>query len=133
MMKDSVFWRAATCIGLVLAGLFVASLWYAAAQLRPARSGSRALTGDGARAGNATDQVRVLAVPAPEGESHRLYLVDTERRAIPVYGGASGPSGFSLLAARYYDVDARAAVEKEFPLNARGYSILDMNRHVSRP
>jgi len=132
-MKDSLFWRAAACVGLVLAAALVGSLWYAAAQLRPARSGGRAPTGDGARIDPSTRLGTVLAVTAPEGESHRLYLVDTERRAILVYGGASGPSRFSLLAARYYDVDARAAVEMEFPLNPRGYSILDMKKHVSWP
>jgi len=133
MMKDSLFWRAAACSGLVMAGALIVSLWCVASRLEPCRSGAGARAADAPPRDNTTGPGGVIAVTAPENDLHRLYLVDRERRVILVYGNATGVSRFSLLAARFYDVDARAAAEREFPFNSRGYSILDMNRHVPKP
>ncbi len=112
-MRDTWFWRAVAVVALMAALGHVASRFVSAPQVQ-AQAGS------------------IIAVTAAEDAVHRLYLIDTSRTVILVYGGVNAYS-FTLLAGRYYDVDAKATVGREFRFNQRGYKITDMQRHAEGP
>ncbi len=107
-MRDNWFWRGAACAALLLALAYVVSRFTSAP---PAR----------AQGG------RIIAITERENNLARLFVIDTSRSVIMVYGGQSA-FRFSLLASRYFEMDAKATVKKEFPFKANGYSITEMER-----
>ena len=109
-MRDNWFWRGAACAALILALGYVVSRFTSAPAVR-AQGG------------------RIIAVTAAENNLHRLYVIDTSRNVILVYGGTS-PFRFSLLASRYFDKDAQATVSKEFPFKTNGWPLREMERHA---
>ena len=109
-MRDNWFWRGAACAALLLALAYVVSRFTSAA---PAQ----------AQGG------RIIVEAANENSLHRLYVVDTSRSVILVYGGSSA-FRFSLLASRYFELDAKATVNREFPFKANGYPITEMERYT---
>ncbi len=111
-MQDSWFWRAAACVGLV------AALGYVVSQFTSARPVE-------AQGG------RIVAVAERESDIPRLYLIDTQRSVILVYGGASR-NRFTLLASRYFDIDAQATVGNEFIFRSSGYPINHMRKYVKK-
>ena len=108
-MRDNWFWRGAACAALLLALAYVVSRFTSAP---PAR----------AQGG------RIIIDVANENNLHRLYVVDTSRSVILVYGGTSAYK-FSLLASRYFELDAKATVNREFPFKSNGYPITEMERY----
>lgn len=112
-MRDNWFWRGAACAALFLALAYVVSRFTSAA---PAR----------AQGG------RIIVEAASENALHRLYVVDTSRSVILVYGGTSAYR-FSLLASRYFEIDAKATVNREFPFKTNGYPITEMEKYTRNP
>lgn len=110
-MRDTWFWRAVAVVALMAALGYVASRFVSPPPVQ-AQAGS------------------IIAVTAAEQAVHRLFLVDTSRNVILVYGGATNAFSFTLLAGRYFDVDAKATVGREFPFRQRGYKITEMQRHA---
>ncbi len=113
-MRDTWFWRAVAVVALMAALGHVASRFVSVSPVQ-AQPGS------------------LIAVTAAEDALHRLYLIDTARNVILVYGGGAGAYRFTLLAGRYYDVDAKATVGKEWPFRQRGYNIREMQKHAEEP
>ena len=64
----------------------------------------------------------VIAVTT-DGVTQRMYVIDTETKAILVYEGPSGGRGFTLVAGRTYEVDREYMRQRELSYNARGYTI----------
>jgi len=112
-MQDNWFWRGVAVIGLLVALGYVVSRFTQTAPVH-AQGGS------------------TMAVCGNENNTHQLYIVDASRKVILVYGAGASNYTFSLLAARYYDVDAQATVGKEFRYNQRGYSIKTMQAQAQR-
>ena len=61
-----------------------------------------------------------------DGPTQRIYVIDTESKAILVYEGPSGGRGFTLVAGRTYEVDREYMRQRELPYNTRGYKITDI-------
>ena len=64
------------------------------------------------------------------GEAHRLYVVDASQQVVLVYGSDTNDREFKLLAARYFGMDMRAAVGREFGYKGSGYSIKEMQKYA---
>lgn len=113
-MRDSWFWRVMACAALLVA---IAYVWRLS-ETPPLR----AQGGD------------VIAVTGWDDGTHRLYLVDTAKKVILVYGYsvANQKYDFTLIAARYYDIDAQAAVGSEYPGSQKGYDIKYMSNELRR-
>ena len=109
-MRDNWFWRGAACAALLLALAYVVSRFTSAP---PAR----------AQGG------RIIVFAERENNLARLFLIDTSRSVILVYGGQSA-FRFSLLASRYFEIDAKATVNREFPFKASGYPITEMEKYT---
>jgi hypothetical protein len=110
-MQDNWFWRGVAVVGLLIALGYVVSRF---TQVPTAHAESGA----------------VNAVTGNENDKHQLYIVDSSRKVILVYGGGASQYNFTLLASRYYEIDAQATVNNEFPYNQRGYNIKQMQTHV---
>ena len=110
-MKTSLFWQGLACVALV-AALGVVVLHVSSA--RPVRAESAS---------------GIIAETAAENGLHRLFLIDTNRKVILVYGGRT-QYDFTMLAGRYYDYDAQATVKFEYPFNQRGYPAKQMKAKV---
>jgi len=108
-MKTNLFWQGLSCVALV-AALAVAVMHVTSA--RPAKA-------DGAAGG----------VIALTGGDNRLYLVDTNRKVILVYGGRSQYE-FTMLTGRYFDMDSQATVGMQHKFKQQGYSIVEMKKIV---
>ena len=109
-MEWKWFWRGLACASLV-AALGIAVMHFTSARPVQAQAGS------------------VIAVTAAENGLHRLFLIDTTRSVILVYGGTSQYM-FTLLAGRWYDADAQATVKTEWRFNQRGYPITQMDKYL---
>ncbi len=112
-MRDNWFWRGAACAALLLALAYVVSRFTSAP---PAR----------AQGG------RIIALAERENNLARLFLIDTSRSVVMVYGGTSA-FRFSLLASRYFEIDAKATVNREFPFKTNGYPITEMEKYTRNP
>jgi hypothetical protein len=112
-MQDSLFWRGVAVVALVAALGYVVST-FTQAPPAYAESGS------------------VMAVVGNENMRHQLYVIDASRKVILVYGGGANAYKFTLLASRYYEVDAQATVEREFPFQAGGYNIKAMEGYLKK-
>lgn len=115
-MRDDTFWRVMAVLALVTALAYTVSRFWSAPDPVHAQAGG------------------TIAVTGNEQSYHRLYLIDSGKRVILVYG----PKGrnqysWSLLAARYYGVDAEATVKKEFEFRTSGYPITEMQKYAVPP
>ncbi|MHC5053522.1 MAG: hypothetical protein ACYTKD_02260 [Planctomycetota bacterium] len=113
-MKTDLFWQGLSCVALV-AALAVVVVHVTSA--RPAKA-------DGAAGG-------IIAVTAAESGMHRLYLIDTNRKVILVYGGRNQYE-FSMLSGRYFDIDAQATVGSEWQFRQQGYTITQMQMYLKK-
>ena len=111
-MKTDLFWQGLACVALV-AALGVAVMHVSSA--RPVRAEA---------AGN------IIAETASENGLHRLFLIDTSRKVILVYGGRN-QYDFTMLAGRYFDYDAQATVNNEWTFKQNGYPAKQMQIYVS--
>ena len=115
-MKTNLFWQGLSCVALV-AALAVVVVHVTSA--RPARAG-------GGSAGG------IIAVTEADNGEARLYLIDTNRKVVLVYGAYRQRDKFTMLAGRYFDVDAQATVGSEWPFKGQGYSITQMQSFLKR-
>lgn len=114
-MKTNLFWQGLTCVALIAA---LAVVVVHVTSTRPAKAGGGAAGG-------------VIAVTAAESGLHRLYIIDTNRKVILVYGGRNQYE-FTMLAGRYFDMDAQATVGSEHKFNQRGYTITQMQMYLKK-
>jgi predicted alpha/beta-hydrolase family hydrolase len=115
-MQDSWFWRGVACVALLAALGYLAHRFAAAEPVR-----AQGMAGS------------VIAVTGDEQDLHRLYLVDTSRKVVLVYGTSSSAGrGFTLLASRYYEFDVLATVNTEWPYRNQGYPATQMKRHLDK-
>jgi len=108
-MKTNLFWQGLSCVALV-AALAVVVMHVTSA--RPAE------------AGGADNGIIALT-----GGDNRLYLVDTNRKVILVYGGRNQYE-FTMYTGRYFDMDSQATVGMEHRFRQQGYKITDMKKIV---
>ena len=114
-MKTNLFWQGLTCVALV-AALAVVVVHVTSA--RPAKAGGGAAGG-------------IIAVTESDGGEARLYVIDTNRKVLLVYGSYRQRDRFLMLAGRYFDMDAQATVGMQHPFNQRGYTITQMQAVVN--
>jgi hypothetical protein len=115
MRTNGIFWRVAASAALVLALAYVVSRFTAeTAPVRAQAGDVIAITGD--------DQTGL----------HKLYLIDTSRKVILVYGPGQTQYQFSLLAGRYYLLDAQLAENSEISFRANGYSLPEIKRNLDQ-
>jgi len=114
-MQDIWFWRVMACAALLAAAGYVVSRFTEAPAVQ-------AQGGD------------IVAVTGWDETTHRLYLVDQARKVVLVYGYGSGNQkfDFTLIAARYYDIDAQATVGSEYPGSPKGYDIRYMYNELKK-
>jgi hypothetical protein len=112
-MAESWFWRVFACGALALALLYVVSQFRTQERPASAQTGSLAV------------------VTSHETSSHRLYVVDSARNVILVYGPVQNSmDNFSLRASRYIEYDLKAAVGSEYPWAPNGYTASYMRTEV---
>ncbi|MHC4249444.1 MAG: hypothetical protein ACYS9X_10000 [Planctomycetota bacterium] len=114
-MKTNLFWQGLSCVALVAA---LAVVVVHVTSERPAKAGGGAAGG-------------IIAVTAAESGLHRLYLVDTNRKVVLVYGGRNQYE-FSMLSGRYFDIDAQATVGSEWQFRQQGYTITQMQMYLKK-
>ena len=114
-MKANVFWQGLTCVALVAA---LAVVVMHVVSERPVKAGGGAAGG-------------IIAVTEADGSQARLYLIDTSRKVLLVYGGYQ-KDRFSMLAGRYIEYDMQATVGNEWPFKQQGYPALQMKTFVER-
>ena len=68
---------------------------------------------------------------AISGGNNRLYLVDTNRKVILVYGGRSQYE-FTMMTGRYFDMDSQGTVGMEHRFKQQGYTIREMKAIVDK-
>ncbi len=110
-MRDTWFWRAVAVVALMVALGYVASRFASAPPVQ-AQVGS------------------IIAVASSQDAVSRLFLLDTARNVILVYGGAANAYSFTLLAGRYYEMDVKGTVGKEHRFRQQGYNIREMQRYA---
>lgn len=112
-MKTNLFWQGLSCVALI-AALAVVVVHVTSA--RPVKA-------DGAAGG-------IIAVTAAESGLHRLYLIDTNRKVILVYGGRNQYE-FEMMTGRYFDMDSQATVGMQHRFKQSGYTIREMQQIVN--
>ena len=113
-MRDSWFWRGMSVLGLMVALGYVVAQF--TRQVEPIRAQGGSLD----------------VVTGNESDSHRLYVLDSTRNVLLVYGPTSRASGFSLLASRYIEQDFNATIGQEFKFRANGYPAEEMLREAQK-
>jgi len=114
-MRTNLFWQGLSCVALVAA---LAVVVMHVTSPRPVKA-------DGASAGG------IIAVTAAESSNHRLYLIDTNRKVILVYGGRNQWE-FTMFTGRYFDMDSQATVGLEHRFRQQGYTIREMQQIVTK-
>ncbi len=116
-MKTNMFWQGLSCVALI-AALAVAVVHVTSA--RPARA-----AGGGAAGG-------IIALTEVDGGDARLYLIDTNRKVLLVYGSYRQKDRFYMLAGRYFEYDLQATVGTEKQFRGQGYPALLMKREADK-
>ena len=65
------------------------------------------------------------------GDGQRMYLVDTEVKAIMVYEATSGARGFNLVAGRSFELDREFMRKRQLPYLSQGYDIDDIQKKMA--
>ncbi len=113
-MKTNMFWQGLSCVALVAA---LAVVVVHVTSVRSVKAGGGASGG-------------IIAVTETDGGEARLYLIDTNRKVLLVYGSYRQKDRFLMLAGRYFDMDSQATVGMQHRFKTQGYTIREMQAFV---
>ena len=118
-MRDSRFWKVVAVAALAVAALYVTSpLW------GPAGSpGAPYVHAAGGAAGG-----MIAYVGKVQGQE-KVYILDTQNKAVLIYAASNGSSSFNFVAGRHYGTDVAGCAKsrtKDLPYQQRGYPFKTM-------
>ena len=74
----------------------------------------------------------VRSLTSSDGSDGRLYIIDTNRKVVLIYGSYRQKDKFNMLAGRYIEYDIQATVGNDWPFRQQGYPALQMKQYVDK-